>query len=101
MKTVKTTSFRITKVVLIYCNIVSNDYQHDSVVLHAFVLYRSFQLLDILPKKLKTSNSELSYIEVWFTDQKSKLIEVIDKMNITLVIEKKETYKIDSLFNST
>ena len=31
-------------------------------------------------------NSEFSYIEVWFTDQNSKSMEIEDKMNITLVI---------------
>ena len=35
---------------------------------------------------LKTSNSEFSYIEVWFTDQKYNLPEIEDKINITLVI---------------
>ena len=35
---------------------------------------------------LKTFNSEFSYIEVWFTDQNSKPLEIGDKMNITLVI---------------
>ena len=34
---------------------------------------------------LKTLNSEFSYLEVWFTDQNSKPLE-IDKTNITLVI---------------
>ena len=41
----------ITEVVLVYCNIVNNDYQHDSIVSYAFVLNKSFgQLLDISPK---------------------------------------------------
>ena len=35
---------------------------------------------------LKTFNSELSYIEVWFTDQNSKQLEIKDK-NSTLVIK--------------
>ena len=34
---------------------------------------------------LKTFNSEFSYIEVWFTDQNSKPIEIKDKINISLV----------------
>ena len=34
----------------------------------------------------KTFDAELSYIEVWFTDQSSKPLEVEDKINITLVI---------------
>ena len=35
---------------------------------------------------LKTFNSEFSYIELWFTDQNYKLLEIEDKINITLVI---------------
>ena len=35
---------------------------------------------------LKNFNSEFSCIEIWFTDQSSKLLEVEDKMCITLVI---------------
>ena len=38
---------------------------------------------------LKTFDSELSYIEVWFTDQNFKLLEIEDKINITLVISVK------------
>ena len=71
-------------------NIVNNNYLHDLRVLHTFVFYKSFdQLLDILPKHfifLKTFNSEFSYIEVWFTDQNSKPLEIEDKINITLII---------------
>ena len=38
----------ITDVVLVYCNIVNNDYQHDLSVLYIFVSNKSFgQLLDI------------------------------------------------------
>ena len=80
----------ITKVVLVHCNIVNNYYQQDSRVLFTFVPNKSFgQLLDILSKTfifLKTFNSEFSYIEVWFTDQNSKPLEIEDKINITLVI---------------
>ena len=55
-----------------------------------FVPNKSFgQLLDISPKNLvflKTFNSELSYIEIWFPDQNSKPLEKEDKIKITLVI---------------
>ena len=78
-----------TELVLIHCNIVNNDYQQDSRVLYTFVSNKSFdQLLDISPKNfifLKTFNSEFSYIKVWFTDQNSKLLEIDDKISITLV----------------
>ena len=68
----------ITEVVSVHCNNVSNDCQHDSRVLYAFVCYKSFgQILNISPNKnlfLKSFNPEFSYIEVWFTDQNSKLL---------------------------
>ena len=35
---------------------------------------------------LKTFNPEFPYIEVWFTDQNSKTLEIEHKINITLVI---------------
>ena len=58
----------ITELVLIYCNIVNNDYQQDSRVFYTFVPNKSFgQLLDISPKNfifLKTFNSEFLYIKV-------------------------------------
>ena len=42
----------ITEVVLVYCNIINNNYQHDSRVLYTFVPNKSLgQLLDISPKK--------------------------------------------------
>ena len=41
----------IIEVVLVYCNIVDNDYQEDSRGLHTFVPKKSFgQLLDVSPK---------------------------------------------------
>ena len=47
------------------------------------------QLLDISPKKyifLKNFNSTFLDIQLWFTDQNSKLPEIEDKINITLFI---------------
>ena len=39
---------KISEVVLVHCNIVNNDYQKDWIVLHTFVLNRSYgQLIDI------------------------------------------------------
>ena len=65
--------------------------------MYKFVPNKSFvQLLDISPKNfifLKTFNSELSYIEVWFTDQSSKPLEIEDKININLVVNQSITYK--------
>ena len=69
----------INQVALVQCNIVNNDHQQDPRVLYTFVPNESFgQLLDISTTNfifLKIFNSEFSYIEVWFTDQNSKLLE--------------------------
>ena len=79
----------ITEVVLVHCNIFNNNYQQNSRFFYTFVPSKSFcQLLDISPKNfiiLKTFNSEFSYIVVSFTDQNCKLLEIEDKINITLV----------------
>ena len=46
----------ITEVVLIQCNIVNNDYQHDPRVLYTFIPKKYFgQLLDISLKKFTFS----------------------------------------------
>ena len=79
----------ITEVILVHCNIVNNHYQQNLRVLYTYVPNKSFgRLLDISPNNfifLKTLNSEFSYIEVWFTDQNSKSLEIENKINITLV----------------
>ena len=68
----------VTKVVLVNCNIVNNDYQQDS------------KALVFSPKNhifLETSNSEFQATEVWFTDQNSQSLELEDIINPTLVIK--------------
>ena len=81
----------ITEVALVHCNIVNNDYQQDSRVLYTFTANKPFgELLDISPENvmfLKTVNSEIPYIEVWFTNQNSKPLEIENKINIILVIK--------------
>ena len=82
--------YKINKVLLVLRNFFGNDYQQDWRVLYIFVPNKSFgQLLETAPKNfvfLKTFNLEFSYIEVCFTDQNSKPLEIKDKINITLVI---------------
>ena len=64
---------QITGVVIVYCNIVNNNYQQYSRVLYTFFSNKLFgQLLNTSPQTfvlLKTFNSEFSYTEVWFTDK--------------------------------
>ena len=75
-------NLEITEVVLIYCNIVNNDYQQDSRVLYMFVPNKPFgSLLEISPRNhifLQTFNMEYDEIKVWFSDQNSQPLEIED-----------------------
>ena len=58
------------EVVLVHCNVVSNNYQQASKVFG--------QLITITPHSptmLKTTNAEFSFVEVWFTDQNNRPLE--------------------------
>ena len=71
----------ITKVVLVHCNFVNNDYQqiqksytrlfpiNRSVVYQKFLISYNHIISNHII--LKTFNIEFNYIEVWFTDQNS------------------------------
>ena len=78
------------KVVLVHCNLVKNDYQQPSKVLFSFVPNKQFgQLINISPNTLtmmNTVNTEFSFVEVWFTYQISKALEIEDNVNLTLII---------------
>ena len=80
----------IVEVVLVHCNLVKNDYQHTSKVLFTFVPNKKFgQLINISPHAftmMNTVNTEFSYVEVWFTDQSSKALEIENNVNLTLII---------------
>ena len=80
----------IVEVVLVHCNLVKNDYQHTSKVLFTFVPSKEFgKLINIPPHAFimkNTVNTEFSYVEVWFTDQSSKALEIEDNINVTLII---------------
>ena len=81
----------ITELVLVYCNIVNNDYQQDSRVLYTFVPNKLFgSVSGISPTCkifLKTFNSEYDEIKVWFTDQNSQPLEIEDRINLAMVIK--------------
>ena len=75
----------ITEVALVHRNIVKNDYQQDSRVRYTFVPNKPFgSLLEISPTNhifLKTLNAEFQAIEVWFTDQNGRPLEIGDRIN--------------------
>ena len=66
----------ITEVVFDHFNIVNSNYQHDS---------RVFNILSKNVMFLKIFSSKFLYIEVWYTDQNYMLLEIEDKIKITLV----------------
>ena len=78
------------EVISVHCNLVKNDYQHSPKVLFGFVPNKQFgQLINISPNSLtmiNTVNIECSYVEVWFTDQVSKALEIEDSLNLTIII---------------
>ena len=73
-----------------HCNLVNKNYQQASKVLFTFVTNKQFQQLIIIAPHsltiLNTTNTEFSSIEVWFTDQNSKPLEIEDNVNMTLII---------------
>ena len=78
------------EVVLVHCNLVNNNYQQASKVLFSFVPNKQFgQLIAITPHSptmLKTINAEFSFIEVWFTGQNNRPLEIEDNVIITLIV---------------
>ena len=78
------------EVVLVHCHLVNHNYQQASKLLFTFLPNKQFGQLIVItthsPTMLKTANAEFSFIEIWFTDQNSRPLEVEDNVNITLII---------------
>ena len=76
--------------VLVHCNLVNNSYQQASKVLFTFVPIKKYgQLITVSPETLimlNTVNTEFSFIEIWFTDQDNRPLEIEDSVNISLII---------------
>ena len=81
----------IAELILIHCNLVSNNYQQNSRILYTSTPDQYFgSFLQISPPNhifFKTFNSEFQEIKVWFTDQNSKPSEAEDKINLTLIVK--------------
>ena len=80
------------EIVLVHCNLVNNSYQKASKVLSTFVPNKKFgQLITILSDSLamlKTTSAEFQSVELWFTDQNNRPLEVEDSINITQILGK-------------
>ena len=76
--------------VLVHCNVVNNNYQQAFKVLSTFVPNKKYgQLITVSPETLmmlKTVNTEFLFIEIWFTDQDNRPLEIEDSVNISLIV---------------
>ena len=75
--------------VLVHCNLVNNSYQQASKVLFTFVSNKKYgQLITVSPETLimLKTYTEFSFIEIWFTDQDNRPLEIEDSVNISLII---------------
>ena len=77
------------EIILVHCNLVNDNYQQASKILFTFVPNKQFgELITIVPDSLtmtNTANAEFSSIEVWFTDENSKKLEIEDNVNMDLI----------------
>ena len=68
------------EVFLVHCNLVNNNCQQASKKLFTLVPNKQFgQLINVLPHSLtmlNATNAEFSSIEIWFTDQNNKPLEL-------------------------
>ena len=87
-------SLEVVEVVLVQCNLVNNQYQQKSEVLCTFTPNKSYAyLLNVEPSNLvflKTCNTEFDEIIITFTYQNGRPLEIEDKVNLTLLINKQK-----------
>ena len=85
-------SLEVVEEVLVQCNLVDNQYQQESKVLHTFTPNKSYAyLLNLEPSNLvflETSTTKFDEIIMTFTDQNGRPLEIEDKINLILLINK-------------
>ena len=82
---------KIVRNVLVFCNLVENAYLQDSKLLFSFVSNSRFgSLLFITPQVLKycgTVDSIFDYIEISFTDQNRRPLQIDDDITASIMIK--------------
>ena len=85
----------IVRSVLVFCNLVQNVYLKESKLLFSFVPNSRFgSLLSITPQVLKycdTVDSIFNYIEISFTDQNSRPLQIDDDITFLIIIKNQYT----------
>ena len=88
----KVPSLEVAEVVLVQYNLVDNQYQQNFEVLCTFTPNKSYAyLLNVEFNNfvfLKTYNTEFDKIIITFTDQIGAPLEIEDKVNLTLLVNK-------------
>ena len=88
----KVPTLEVVEVVLVQCNLIDNKYQQKSEALYTFTPNKFYvYLLNVEPSNLgflKTYNTWFGEIFITFTDQNGRALEVEDKVNLTLLINK-------------
>ena len=79
-------SLRVVKVNLVNFNFIDNQYQRKSEVLYTFTPNKSYAyLLNVEP-----SNAKINEVVITFTDQNGRLLDIKDKVNLILLINKEK-----------
>ena len=85
-------SLEVAEVVLVLCNLVDNQYQQKPEVLYTLMPNKYYAyLLNVEPRNLvflKTYNTDFDDIIITFTDQNGRPLEIEDKVNLSLLINK-------------
>ena len=88
----KVSSLEVIELVLVQCNLVDNQYQQKSEVLYTFTPNKSHAyLLTVEPNNLvflKTYKIEFDELIITFTDHNDGPLEIEDKVNLMLLINK-------------
>ena len=84
------TRLESAEVVLVHCNLVNNTYQQAFKVLFTFLSNKKFGPLITISlhvlTMVKTTNAEFQFIQVWFTDQNIRPLEIEDRVNTAIII---------------
>ena len=80
----------MVEVVLLQFNLIDNQYQQKSQVLHAFTPNNNLRpICEMFNQQSSVYNTgEFVEIIITFTNQNGKLTEIEDKVNLTLLINK-------------
>ena len=90
------------EVVLMYCNLVNNNYQQASKVLFIFLPNKQFGQFTTLPHlltMLKNTNAEFQSIQLWFTDQSSRPESIENTLKDTAFCRLQEDLVINTAKN--